>query len=98
MRCAKATVALAASLTVVLSPAAWAGESLIPTPYPSEAPGAAPLDPEPTPLGGPQRLLDDPYPQITGDFSQGNPPIVRHYRRQHLVKSIYRRKYRVERP
>ena len=95
MRGASAMVVLLAGLA--LAPTAQAGQSLIPTPYPSAAPGAAPLDPEPTHLGGPQRLLDDPYPQVTGDVSQGNPPIVRRHRHQHLVKSTTQRKYRVER-
>ena len=77
---------------------AQAAQSLIPTPYPSTVPGAAPLDPEPGGLGGPQRLIEDPYPQVTGDFSQGNPPIYRRHRHQRLVPSIYQRKYRVDRP
>ena len=80
----------------VLSSPVGAAQSLIPTPYPSAVPGAAPLDPEPGGLGGPQRLIEDPYPQITGEFSQGNPPIYRHHRHQRLVPSIYHRKYRVD--
>ena len=93
------TRAVAAAACLLAAPcAALAAQSLIPTPYADAAPGAAPLDPEPTPLGGLQRLLDDPYPQVTGDASQGNPPIGRHHRRQRLVPSIYRRKYRVDRP
>ena len=80
-----------------LSSTTWAAQSLIPTPYPSTVPGAAPLDPEPSRLGGPQKLLDDPYPQVTGEFSQGNPPIYRHHRHQRLVPSISQRKYRVDR-
>ena len=76
---------------------AAAAQSLIPTPYPSTVPGAAPLDPEPSEPGGPQTLMRDPYPQVTGDFSQGNPPIVRRQRHQRLVPSTYKRKYRVER-
>lgn len=90
-------VALAGLALLMASPA-FAAQSLIPTPYPSLVPGAAPLDPEPGGLGGPQRLLDDPYPQTTGEFSQGNPRIYRHHRHQHLVPSIYQRKYRVDRP
>lgn len=88
-----------AALVVALLAAgpARAAQSLIPTPYPSEVPGAAPLDPEPTREGGPQTIMRDPYPQVTGDFSQGNPPIVRRRRHQRLVPSIYKRKYRVER-
>lgn len=74
-----------------------AAQTLIPTPYPSAVPGAAPLDPEPS-RPGPQQLLRDPYPQILGDDAQGNPPIARRHRHQHLVPSINQRKYRVDRP
>ena len=88
---------LAASALLVLASPAGAAQSLIPTPYPEAVPGAAPLDPEPGGLGGPQKLIDDPYPQITGADSQGNPPIYRHHRHQRLVPSIKQRKYRVDR-
>ena len=77
---------------------ARAVQSLIPSPYPDAGPGAAPLDPEPQGIGGPQTLMRDPYPQITGDESQGNPPITRHHRHQRRVPSVYQRKYRVDRP
>ena len=79
-----------------LSPAA-AGQSLIPTPYPSGVSGAAPLDPSPQRLGGPQEIIKDPYPQILGANAQGDPPIARRQRRQHLVGSINERRYRVDR-
>ena len=72
------------------------GQSLIPSPYPSGVTGAQPLDPEPGRLGGPQTIMRDPYPQTTGEFSQGNPSITRRTRHQRLVPSIYKRKYRVE--
>ena len=90
---------LAALLAIaLLAPVpVFAAQSLIPTPYPSGVPGAAPLDPEPGGLGGPQTLMRDPYPQVTGDYSQGNPPIVRRHHHQRLVPSIYKRKYRVDR-
>ena len=88
---------IAVALTLLAPWPALAAQSLIPTPYPSAVPGAAPLDPEPGGLGGPQTLMRDPYPQVTGDESQGNPPIVRRHRHQRLVPSIYKRKYRVER-
>ena len=79
-------------------PAALASQSLIPTPFPGAVGGNAQvLDPEPQHLGGPQVLKDDPYPQIIGDNAQGNPPIARHHRHQHLARSIYQRKYRVDR-
>ena len=95
----RATVRAAVlALGLVVSPTGWAAQSLIPSPYPSAVPGAEPLDPDPTELGGPQTIMRDPYPQETGDFSQGNPPIVRHHRHQRLVPSIYKRKYRVEQP
>ena len=85
-------------LTLVMSTTgAEAAQSLIPSPYPNAAPGALPLDPEPQGLGGPQKLNRDPYPQILGDNAQGNPPITRHHRHQHLVPSINQRKYRVDR-
>ncbi len=76
---------------------AWSAQFLLPSPYPSEVIGAQPLDPEPQGLGGPQRIMLDPYPQNQGEFAQGNPEIVRRHRHQRLVKSIYQRKYRVER-
>lgn len=88
---------LGAMALLCLAAPADAAQSLIPTPYPNAVPGAAPLDPEPGGLGGPQRLIEDPYPQITGDNSQGNPPIYRHHRHQRLVPSTYQRKYRVDR-
>ncbi len=74
-------------------------QSLLPQPYPSEVPGATPLDPLPQGIGEPQTIMQDPYPQVTGDTSQGNPPIVtrRGRRHQRLVPSLYRRKYRVDR-
>lgn len=86
-------------LLVVLAPTAALaqGQALIPSPYPSGVTGAEPLDPEPGRLGGPQTIMRDPYPQTTGEFSQGNPPIARRMRHQRLVPSIYKRKYKVER-
>ncbi len=77
---------------------AWAAQSLIATPYPSAVGGDAQvLDPLPQRTHGPQRLNDDPYPQILGDNAQGNAPITRAHRHQRLVGSIYQRKYRVDR-
>lgn len=85
--------------TVAFAPVAvQAGQSLIATPYPGAVGGNAQvLDPLPQRAGGPQKLNDDPYPQILGDNAQGNPPITRAHRRQHLVRSINQRKYRVDR-
>ena len=88
---------LALALMMSVLRGADAGQSLIPAPYPNAAPGALPLDPEPQGLGGPQKLNRDPYPQILGENAQGNPPITRHHRHQHLVPSINQRKYRVDR-
>lgn len=88
---------LACTLLAVPCAALAQGQALIPSPYPSGVTGAEPLDPEPSTLGGPQTIMRDPYPQTTGEFSQGNPPIARRYRHQRLVPSIYKRKYRVER-
>ncbi len=79
------------------APGARAAQSLIPVPYPGDISGGTPLDPEPQGLGGPQTIMKDPYPQILGDNSQGDPPIIRRHRHQHLVPSTYKRKYRVDR-
>jgi hypothetical protein len=87
------------TLALTCAPPALALQTLLPAPYPTGVSGATPLDPLPQDIGGPQILLQDPYPQITGENSQGNPPIVtsRGYRRHRLVPSIYKRKYRVDR-
>ena len=92
MRSALALCALLAVPTAALAQ----GQALIPSPYPSGVTGAQPLDPEPSQIGGPQSIMRDPYPQTTGDFSQGNPPIARRMRHQRLVPSTFKRKYRVE--
>jgi hypothetical protein len=84
------------AVLVAATPAS-AAQSLIPTPYPSGVTGALPLDPEPQGRGGPQRLNRDPYPQILGENAQGNPPISRRQRHQHLIPSSSQRKYRVDR-
>lgn len=76
---------------------AWSGQALLPSPYPTGVIGGQPLDPEPSRLGGPQSIMRDPYPQTTGEFSQGNPPIARRMRHQRLIPSIYKRQYGVER-
>ncbi len=97
-------IATTAMLTVMvtammLAPSvARAAQSLIPLPYPGDVSGGQPLDPEPQRLGGPQTIMRDPYPQILGDNAQGNPPISRRHHHQHLVPSIYKRRYRVDRP
>ena len=88
--------ASAASLLFAPAAASAQGQALIPSPYPSGVTGAQPLDPEPGGIGGPQTIMRDPYPQATGEFSQGNPPITRRRRRQHLVPSPFKRRYRVE--
>ena len=93
MRTILALCALLATPAAVLAQ----GQSLIPSPYPSGVTGAQPLDPEPSRLGGPQTIMQDPYPQVTGEFSQGDPPIARRTRHQRLVPSTYKRRYRVER-
>jgi len=96
MKTILAPLALAGLLYAATS--ADAAQSLIPTPYPGTVGSdAAVLDPGPMREGGPQHLVEDPYPQILGDTAQGNPPIMRHHRRQHLVGSINHRKYRVDR-
>ncbi len=90
------TVLALCALLAVPAAAQAQGQSLIPSPYPSGVTGAQPLDPEPSRLGGPQTIMRDPYPQATGEFSQGNPPIARRRHHQSLVPSTYKRKYRVE--
>lgn len=99
-RHSSAVVRLAAlAVAGLLAPgSAQALQSLIPSPYPSDVSGATPLDPETPHAAGPQEILRDPYPQTLGENAQGNPPIARHHRHQHLVPSIYGRKYRVDRP
>lgn len=94
---AQVPLILICALAICARTPAVAAQALIPTPYPNAVPGAAPLDPEPS-GPGPQQLLRDPYPQILGDDAQGNPPIARRHRHQHLVPSINQRKYRVDRP
>jgi hypothetical protein len=72
-------------------------QRLIPTPFPETLGGnAAPLDPTPFTGTRHQRLNADPYPQTLGANAQGNPPIARRYRHQHLVPNIRKRKYRVD--
>jgi hypothetical protein len=72
-------------------------QQLIPTPFPETLGGnAAPLDPRPFTGSRHQRLNADPYPQTLGPNAQGNPPIARRLRHQHLVPSIRKRKYRVD--
>jgi len=41
-------------------------------------------------------LNADLYPQTLGANAQGNPPIARRVRHQHLVPNIRKRKYRVD--
>ncbi len=91
-------LALVCATLIGGAPAARAAQSLIPLPYPGTVSGGEPLDPEPQGIGGPQRIMKDPYPQILGDNAQGDPPISRRHRHQHLIPSIYKRKYRVDRP
>ena len=97
---ARSALALALFIGALGTLPARAAQSLIPAPYPGTlGSNAQVLDPEPQRLGGPQRLSEDPYPQVLGDNAQGNPPITRvHHHHQHLVPSIYQRRYRVDRP
>jgi hypothetical protein len=78
-------------------PAPAQTQRLIPTPFPETLGGnAAPLDPTPFTGRRHQRLNADPYPQTLGVNAQGNPPIGRRVRHQHLVPNIRKRKYRVD--
>ena len=97
-QCTRSLFLAFAGTAIVAGMPAQAAQSLIATPYPSAVGGNAQvLDPAPERLGRPQRLRDDPYPQILGDNAQGNAPITRVRRHQHLVRSINQRKYRVDR-
>jgi len=72
-------------------------QRLLPTPFPETLGGnAAPLDPTPFTGRRHQHLNADPYPQTLGINAQGNPPIARRVRHQHLVPNIRKRKYRVD--
>ena len=73
-----------------------AAQGLVPSPYPSGSPGAAPLNPAPAGGGGGgETNLASPYPQATGG-SQGNPTIVTPGGPQQQVPSTYRRNYGVD--
>jgi hypothetical protein len=79
------------------APALAQYQRLLPTPFPETLGGnAAPLDPRPFTGTRHQRLNADPYPQTLGANAQGNPPIARRVRHQHLVPNIRKRKYRVD--
>jgi hypothetical protein len=89
-------LALALALTAG-APARAQTQRLIPTPFPETLGGnAAPLDPRPFTGRRHQRLNADPYPQTLGVNAQGNRPIARRVRHQHLVPNIRKRKYRVD--
>lgn len=80
-----------------IAPACAQSQRLLPTPFPETLGGnAAPLDPTPFTGSRYQRLEADPYPQTLGLNAQGNPPIARRVRHQHLVPNIRKRKYRVD--
>ena len=83
-------------LAVLLPLPASAAQSLVPSPYPSGSPGAAPLNPAPTGAGGGQTNMQSPYPQPTGG-SQGNPSDVTPGGAQQRVPSTFRRNYGVDR-
>ena len=92
-----ATVALMGCGIAGLHPAFAQGQRLLPTPFPETLGGnAAPLDPRPFTGTRHQRLTADPYPQTLGANAQGNPPIARRQRHQHLVPNIRKRKYRID--
>ncbi|MEA2856937.1 MAG: hypothetical protein QOH98_1258 [Methylobacteriaceae bacterium] len=84
-------------LLAAIGPALAQSQHLIPTPFPETLGGnAAPLDPTPFTGARHQSLNADPYPQTLGVNAQGNPPIARRHRHQHLVPNIRKRKYRVD--
>ena len=74
---------------------ALAAQSLIPSPYPSQAPGAAPLNPSTPGTAPSQTLAPTPFPQATGG-SQGNPSDTTMGGPQQRVPSTYQRNYGVE--
>ena len=74
-----------------------AAQNLIPSPYPSQSPGTAPLNPS-TPSTTPsQSVMPSPYPQATGG-SQGNPSDATMGGAQQRVPSTFQRSYGVEKP
>jgi hypothetical protein len=94
VRAAAVTIATVIAAT---GPALAQSQHLLPTPFPETLGGnAAPLDPRPFTGTRHQHLNADPYPQTLGANAQGNPPIARRYRHQHLVPNIRKRKYRVD--
>jgi hypothetical protein len=96
-RTRRATFLGLALTLAAIAPARAQTQHLIPTPFPETLGGnAAPLDPTPFTGSRHQRLNADPYPQTLGVNAQGNPPIARRHRHQHLVPSIRKRKYRVD--
>ncbi len=97
-KCALPALAALITFSIVgIGPASAQGQRLLPTPFPETLGGnAAPLDPTPFTATRHQRLTADPYPQTLGANAQGNPPIARRHRHQHLVPNIRKRKYRVD--
>ena len=86
-----------AFVIAAIGPALAQNQRLLPTPFPETLGGnAAPLDPTPFTGTRHQHLNADPYPQTLGANAQGNPPIARRVRHQHLVPNIRKRKYRVD--
>jgi hypothetical protein len=95
--CRQAAILSLALALAATAPARAQYQHLIPTPFPETLGGnAAPLDPMPFTGSRHQRLKADPYPQTLGVNAQGNPPIARRVRHQHLVPNIRKRKYRVD--
>ncbi len=83
-------------LALVLPLPVFAAQSLVPSPYPSGSPGAAPLNPAPMGTGAGQADLATPYPQASGGNSQGNPSDVTPGAAQQRVPSTFKRNYGVD--
>ena len=90
-------IILSASLALALvAPLpACAAQGLIPSPYPSTSPGAAPLNPSTSSTAPSQSLAPTPYPQATPG-SQGNAPDATMGGAQQRVPSTFQRNYGVE--
>lgn len=89
------SVSLLLAIALAVPLPAVAAQSLVPSPYPSQATGAAPLNPSTPGTAPSQSLQPTPYPQATGP-SQGNPPTATMGGPQQRVPSTFQRNYGVE--
>jgi hypothetical protein len=88
-----ASLWLAALLMVLTYNPAFAGQSLIPSPYPEVQGGQAQIGERPH-VGSPhQELIPTPVPQTYGPDAAANPSPIRASHHQHLLKHPYWRQY-----